>query len=928
MRRLATAAVAGLVLVAGMTQPAMAGPDTGKAILYNAHVDSPKVYWQGDNFTLRSDAAGQSRPVEQTVNWLGRGYSVSGTQLYSMDVPEDGDLAFIGAEPGDVLYSAPAVNGRNNGPIWAGFGADTDIPIEAFRDNKFDLEIVGFNGPGRMEMLTYYPGSPVRRFLSSHDPHLRQTWVDPGNHTHNQTLFTKPGRYEVAFRATARDQQNRVVASAPQTLVWQVGGPNPESETLTDVIAAYNAAPETGSGDFAPEFSVQPNTNIRADGDDRLSTLTFKTGNPQDSGAVVFYADGFYLGEVPVQGGIARWNELLGSQDLSLQAVFVPGEGAPSPRWITAPIELSRTVRTGATSELGEFPQQVMRDPAPEFSTAEYAPTSRVVNFEVNADEDAAQLTVLPEDDQLWFKVTGGAYEAGNDYASCEIEFVSTPSNRTWQSDDFWDCSPEGTELRLDLITPNAVTLSGAKAVFPLSESHPQPVKLGEPAGGETPKPDDPEDPDTPQEPGTPETPDTPLDPDAPEKPETPDAPESPDTPAPNPPSDDSTEADQTEIGDVANDPVTISRGHVDIGPAVVDGKFAVVVNDDSREHAKKSVPRTPGSVTLQLRDNAKVKRSAKAFNDPVFDFLGEMGSEVFVSPMQQKRGIVWPGFSSEHLDRASFPNGVQFEIEQKSAPSAGSWWLFTHDMFNGLDMIASGEASGQIDAPEPLHKHVYWAFNKPGEYVIRVSVYGVDSNGKQVRDSADIRFQIGDEGGADAPEKPRPNKPGLDKPGAGADRGADKSGKTGPSEGHQPPKGKGGKTNGAVPRQNLAAGGANGVGSALSSLAEKVSQGGGAVTVPNGSSGLSGLPVAEALQDGATEETTEPTETTTPSESQTSESSEASEHVEQTVFAAPSSSVSSSKGGVNIPLVIIVASSLVAVAAGTVLVRRRLDKN
>lgn len=895
MRRLATAAVAGLVLVAGMTQPAMAGPDTGKAILYNAHVDSPKVYWQGDNFTLRSDAAGQSRPVEQTVNWLGRGYSVSGTQLYSMDVPEDGDLAFIGAEPGDVLYSAPAVNGRNNGPIWAGFGADTDIPIEAFRDNKFDLEIVGFNGPGRMEMLTYYPGSPVRRFLSSHDPHLRQTWVDPGNHTHNQTLFTKPGRYEVAFRATARDQQNRVVASAPQTLVWQVGGPNPESETLTDVIAAYNAAPETGSGDFAPEFSVQPNTNIRADGDDRLSTLTFKTGNPQDSGAVVFYADGFYLGEVPVQGGIARWNELLGSQDLSLQAVFVPGEGAPSPRWITAPIELSRTVRTGATSELGEFPQQVMRDPAPEFSTAEYAPTSRVVNFEVNADEDAAQLTVLPEDDQLWFKVTGGAYEAGNDYASCEIEFVSTPSNRTWQSDDFWDCSPEGTELRLDLITPNAVTLSGAKAVFPLSESHPQPVKLGEPAGGETPIPDDPEDPDT---------------------------------PAPNPPSDDSTEADQTEIGDVANDPVTISRGHVDIGPAVVDGKFAVVVNDDSREHAKKSVPRTPGSVTLQLRDNAKVKRSAKAFNDPVFDFLGEMGSEVFVSPMQQKRGIVWPGFSTEHLDRASFPNGVQFEIEQKSAPSGGSWWLFTHDMFNGLDMIASGEASGQIDAPEPLHKHVYWAFNKPGEYVIRVSVSGVDSNGKQVRDSADVRFQIGDEGGADAPEKPRPNKPGLDKPGAGADRGADKSGKTGPSEGHQPPKGKGGKTNGAVPRQNLAADRANGVGSALSSLAEKVSQGGGAVTVPNGSSGLSGLPVAEALQDGATEETTEPTETTTPSESQTSESSEASEHVEQTVFAAPSSSVSSSKGGVNIPLVIIVASSLVAVAAGTVLVRRRLDKN
>ncbi|MDK8252716.1 hypothetical protein QP834_17130, partial [Enterococcus faecalis] len=79
------AAIAGLVLAAGITQPAMAGPDTGKTIMYNAHVDSPKVYWQGNNFTLNSDAGGQSTPIENTVNWLGRGYSITGSQLYSMD---------------------------------------------------------------------------------------------------------------------------------------------------------------------------------------------------------------------------------------------------------------------------------------------------------------------------------------------------------------------------------------------------------------------------------------------------------------------------------------------------------------------------------------------------------------------------------------------------------------------------------------------------------------------------------------------------------------------------------------------------------------------------------------------------------------------------------------------------------------------------
>lgn len=957
MRRLVSAAIAGLVLAAGITQPAMAGPDVGKTIMYNAHVDSPKVYWQGNNFTLNSDAGGQSLPIENTVNWLGRGYSISGSQLYSMDVPENGDLSFMGVEAGDMLYAAPAVNGRNNGPIWAGFGADTDIPIEKFRDSKFDLEIVGFNGPGRMEMLTYYEGYPIRRFLSSHDPHLRQTWVDPGNHTHNQTLFTKPGRYEVVFRATARDHQNRVVASAPQTLVWQVGGPNPESETLTDVVAAYNGAPETGTGQFSPQFTVEPNQDVKADGDDRLTSLTFTTGNPADTGTVVFYTDGFYLGEVPLQAGVAHWNELLGSQDLSLQAVFVPAIGAPSPRWITAPVEISRTIRSGSTSELGQFPEQIVRDPAPAFSTAEYAPTSPVVNFEFNASADHAAVSVLPEDKNLWFKVVGGAYEAGSAYPTCDIEFVSTPAHRTWNSGDWWDCFGDNMEVRLKLITPTTVSLSGAQAVFPLTEKRPQPVKLGQKTESETPGTSP--TPDAPEVPGEPESPDAPVpgQPDSPEQstpPSTnPTEPADPTRPSerpdpseptdPNTPSENPSDSNQSNSGSLANDVVKISHGHVDIGPVVVDGKMSVVINDDSREHAKTSVARNPESVTLQLLKNSKVKRSAKAFNDPVFDFMGPRGTELFVSPMQQKNGIVWPGFSSEHIDRAAFPRGVEFEISQKSAPAGSSWWLFTHDSFNGLDMIASAQKAGQIDAPEPLHKHVYWAFNKAGTYVLTVSVSGSDAAGKDFRSSADIRFKVGEEGEGGSSNSPaNPHAPAL--PGDGGEgndgsrdtgSGAAQPGGSGQAPSRKPDSSKpAGSTeptrpssdvatspNGVLPPQNPAPAGANGFGAGNAGLTG--SRGGGAAVAPSPITALSGLPAAEGLQpdtssDAETTGTNEPPGSTSPL------ASDSSDVAGQSVFGASPVSSADHARRISVPLIIIVASSIVALAAGGVLLKRR----
>lgn len=95
----------------------------------------------------------------------------------------------------------------------------------------------------------------MTRLFSSHDADSRTVWLDPGTHTHNVTTFTKPGRYEVTFDATARTADGAFIASKPTTLVWRVGGTNPADEKLGDVRTAYNDAANV-TGTSSPNFTI------------------------------------------------------------------------------------------------------------------------------------------------------------------------------------------------------------------------------------------------------------------------------------------------------------------------------------------------------------------------------------------------------------------------------------------------------------------------------------------------------------------------------------------------------------------------------------------------------------------------------------------------------------------------------------------------
>lgn len=699
----ATASSITASLTLGAT-PAYAGPDDDRSVETKAHIDAPKVFWnkQAGTFAINSQANGKTVSLETTANWVGRGYNDDGSQNYTFPITSDPRLDFLGKD-GQLLYMAPQVPGPGNSPIWSGFGADTAVPIEQFQDGNFALEMVGFNGPGQMNMFNYstYGSLPVTRLFSSHDKVSRTVWLDPGTHTHNITTFTKPGRYEVTFDATARTTDGSFITSKPTTLVWRVGGTNPADEELGDVRAAYNKAADAvgadaveGAAASKPTFTIAPHAGVERDGDKNLTDLTFNAGSKEAEGTVVFYIDGYHLAEVPVKNGTATWSEMIGSQTSNFQAVFVPTKGAA--RWISAPLSATTGQKAVSTQDAGEFPEETPDAPAGEFSKGEVTVGSRDVSVTARPQDkgDLINIDTKPADDSLIYNVTGGFYEEGYDEPTCPVEGVSGPGRRTIVADSEY-CKGDGYSLRLTLEPQPRAAIGNTDA-----------IDLGQVSGkgktvetqfsgvGESNEP----------APGEP----------------------APGEPDPNPGDDDGNEGSD---GAVLDTPVTINNGHVDLRAMEVDGKFSVALGDDSRQHAKESVLRTINSTTLEVTKLAKVKREGNVLADESYDVLAPKGSELYVLPQGQQPGRVWPGFSSEALDRVKYPEGATMTLTPVSAPEGGKWFAYTENLGAINRMYASSEKASDVPLPPGTHMHTAWAFTKPGTYTIDVTARAKQSD-------------------------------------------------------------------------------------------------------------------------------------------------------------------------------------------------------
>ena len=701
LRRISTAALA--LFLALTPAAAWAGPDQDKEwIVTGQHVDAPIPVWHDDTNSFSLNTI--NMPMEKTALWIPKAWTGTGEKdeaKSQLVIPaKRPDLAFLGAE-GTVLNAAPQNPGPGNTPIWAGLGAGEIGDTDKFEGETYTLDLISVDGPGRMEMFIDN-GDSVNRFLSSHDTAYRSVY-NP-RHTHLYTTFTQPGRYVANYKMTARSADGTAIYSSPITpLVWQVGGANPADGTIKDIESAYNAArAERTDGNAAtPTLTVSHHGEREHPGDNHLTDITLDTGVATDTGRAWITVNGYFLTEVPVEGGRATVSELLGADTAAVQAVYIPGDTA-SARWISQTVHYSQKdtepVTVGGTDTiLGPSNP----DPAPVWNPDHLPISSRRVDVSydlIPGSTDQYTATVRANDPTLRATYKIEFLESKWDFSPwCSMEGTMGAGGMDMKTQDLGVCQTDPMYIRVTLrphpLSDAVMTVADASDVT--VGSHVGLTAMLKMRDGIA----------------------------APEEPEPAPNP----TPAPAPaPDNGGNDATPDPASSLLSDPVEIARGHLDVRLTQASGEggltYGLAVKDDSLTNARTSVMRTVGSTTLTVAPNARFVRPA-SLSDPSYDVLGPVGTATYVLPETQNSDIVWPGLSTEGIDYAALPDGADLTLHLAQAPEGARVAFFQGGTFGAGAKVHfdSSKGDGLVHTTEATHMHGNWVFSAPGTYRIEV---------------------------------------------------------------------------------------------------------------------------------------------------------------------------------------------------------------
>ena len=701
LRRISTAALA--LFLALTPAAAWAGPDQDKEwIVTRQHVDAPIPVWHDDTNSFSLNTI--NMPMEKTALWIPKAWTGTGEKdeaKSQLVIPaKRPDLAFLGAE-GTVLNAAPQNPGPGNTPIWAGLGAGEIGDTDKFEGETYTLDLISVDGPGRMEMFIDN-GDSVNRFLSSHDTAYRSVY-NP-RHTHLYTTFTQPGRYVANYKMTARSADGTAIYSSPITpLVWQVGGADPTEGTIKDIVSAYNAArAERSDGNAAtPTLTLSHHAEREHPGDNYLTDITLDTGVATDTGRAWITVNGYFLTEVPVEGGRATVSELLGADAGAVQAIYIPGDSA-SARWISQTVQYSQKdtepVTVGGTDTiLGPSNP----DPAPVWNPDHLPISSRRVDVSydlVPGSTDQYTATVRANDPNLRATYKIEFLESKWDFSPwCSMEGTLGAGGMDTKTQDLGVCQSDPMYMRVTLrphpLSDVVMTVADASDVT--VGSHVGLTAMLKMRDGVA----------------------------APEEPEPAPNPTPTPTPSPDNGGNDVTPAPASSL---LSDPVEIARGHLDVRLTQASGEggltYGLAVKDDSLTNARTSVMRTVGSATLAVAPNARFVRPA-SLSDPSYDVLGPVGTATYVLPETQNSDIVWPGLSTEGIDYAALPDGADLTLHLAQAPEGARVAFFQGGTFGAGAKVHfdSTKGDGVVHTTEATHMHGNWVFSTPGTYRIEV---------------------------------------------------------------------------------------------------------------------------------------------------------------------------------------------------------------
>lgn len=738
------------------TTPAQAGPDDGKMIATQNHIDTPKTFWENGNFKLYAEAPRDGKVSQldpsQTALWVGKGWAQTPAQeqQYIFTVPDTPAASFLG-KPGDQLYAAPSLPMGNHDPAWIGFGADTDIPTEQFRDGSFALDILKVDGPGDVEMFRYdgrnNPTS-IDRFLSSKDPGWHSSMLKAGSHTHNYTTFTKPGRYEITYRTVARGKDGKDIESKPTTVVWQVGGQKPidgkgATTNLNDTAERFNAAPAGNLADSHYKLSLAPKANPAKDGDKALHTISF-AADSKVNGKLTLFNNGYFLTDLEVKDGAATWDEMLGSEASNIQAVFTPeGDGA---KWVSQPLAFTPGItspqQVTSDSGQGEWPQQKPDEQNVPLTPGHHALTSDELEWRVEPSEieGLGKLTVTAKDKEFRGHITGGLYSDLKD-ESASYPFDTQLNNGTatfYFDNDEW---LKGEKLKFT-VTPHPDMDAGVSSVvltdsYEPGQTYTKNSKIpAVTAEAQNPQPTPSDSAPAPAPSGSAVAP-------APARPSSP-ANSHPAAPQPT-----AGGQNQCKASPFAGKKV-LSDGHVDIKGTLQGSNMGLAVKDETRQLDSKTVDRSLNDVVFAVGDQAKHRRTG-ALKDSAFDFLGPQGSEFYGLPQTQQQGVIWPGYNTQEIDYSKLKGGVKLHIEPQQMPQDAQFSMYQENMNGITTLLSSAEDKSAIDVNYATHVHANWIFSKAGNYSFTTYYTATLADGTEVKsEKQQLSFAVGKQAIAD----------------------------------------------------------------------------------------------------------------------------------------------------------------------------------
>ena len=808
---LARLSVAALIILTGLAPSitAHAGPDDGRIITTKGHVDAPKAYWENGTFVLKNESnpyktGADLYDLDKTVNWVGKGWDGrNGASQYTLTLPNSPSLGFLG-EPGQTLYMAPTLTWGNHDPIWAGLGASVKIPTEQFRDGVFATDILSVDGPGRMELFRYNPDdgpAQINRILSSTSTGWHSWLLSKGSHTHNTTTFTRPGRYEVTYRTVARGTDGRIIQSAPQKLVWQVGGNKPilgdGTPTAVPTEERYNAA-NVGNLDTAKYvLSVAPHTPDpdpakRRDADDKLSDITFTADDKNLKGKLTLYNNGYFLTDLDVTNGTATWSEMMGGESSHLQAVFTP-EGDSGARWISHQLayEPGRAESVYSDDGNGQWPVKTPEERNTTLNTATYTPASGdyTVRTVPSTQEGYRTIEVTFADPNFRGFIRGGFY-APNDYEYPKFDIETTVENGvarfTYREDSYFenseliakvlphpDMNARASQVKLtgDYRRGGDYSASGTFTVEGTAGQAPADPAPSAPAG-ETPAPSS-----SPS--ATPAAPITP----APSRTE----PTSP-APAASGPAQGEPTASAAAPPPAPSHPTCDARtldgrrkihdGHLDIQGQLRDKQLHVGLKDDSGLIDPDSTVRPLDSVVLTVSDRARRTRN-EHMSSPALNFIGPVGTAFYGLPQTQIKGLPWPGYSTENIDYSQLSGGVKLHVVPRTMPRGARFGVFTESLTGADVLLDSTTGKDTIDIAYATHAHANWVFTEPGRYGFDVYYTATLKDGTEVKSEVQrMQVAVGDEAanGCSTGDSTGSAAPGASGGGTAAPSGSDRA--------------------------------------------------------------------------------------------------------------------------------------------------------